>query len=458
MEITIYLLLLILIAAVELLRRRPVLFDALFFFNAYYALVYGIIPLIISMYPSSIAPFPIAFFNMQYLHITPWLILLSYVVFLAGWCAGLKFRLLGPSSRFNISSRTIRKFCIVGLVISALSLYLYALSFGGIFEAWTMGALYRYSSGFQERFDIGVTVVFEHFVVASKIICYYCFFKLFLQRTRTHRRFYAVLMICSLVVIFAYFPIKSGRGAVIWFFLGLYFLTAIYRRRVYLTKILPLSLLSLLFLMYGKQFFSAFRYLLTGDLSDFSALFSSVSATRLQNYNLFYNTIIKEGIHAVVSLEQAWLRAGQDLPYLFFRDYVYVWPSLIPSRLIGWMFELPPTISTINTEILIGKAIASTPPGLLGSFVYSMGGAGLFLGMFLYGFCGKLLQNTLISWYRSFPGSVVYFYFLSVAFGWYVINGDPKVYIFSNFTLILSITLIFVYQKMPKFRYFRPNS
>ena len=120
---------------------------------------------------------------------------------------------------------------------------------------------------------------------------------------------------------------------------------------------------------------------------------------------------------------------------------------------------MPPTISTINTEILSGKSIASSPPGLLGSFVYSMGGAGLFCGMFLYGLGGKLLQNTLISWYRTFPGSVVYFYFLSVSLGGYVINGDPKVYIFSNFALILSIVLIFFYQKMPerKSRYFRPN-
>ncbi|MBA7589874.1 hypothetical protein ES708_31967 [subsurface metagenome] len=210
--------------------------------------------------------------------------------------------------------------------------------------------------------------------------------------------------------------------------------------------------------MYGKQFFSAFPYLLTGDLSDFSAVFSSVSATRLQTYNLFYNTIIKEGVHCVVSLEQAWLRAGQDLPYLFFRDYVYVWAHLIPSRLIGWMFELPPTISTINTEILTGKAMASVPPGLLGSFVYSMGGAGLFLGMFLYGFCGKLLQNTLILWYRRFPGSLVYVYLLSMVFGGYVINGDPKECVFSSFALILSIVLIFVYQKIPKIRYFGPNA
>ena len=446
MEIAAYLLILILIAVVEFSRRRPVLFDMLFFFNAYYALVYGIIPLIILMDPSSIADFSLAFVNILYLDITPWLILFGYVAFLVGWCAGLKCALSTVFLRFNISSSTVRKLCVAGLVISALSFYLYALSFGGIYAAWKLGALYRFSG----EFDVGITAVFEHLVGISKIICYYCFFKLFLQRNMTHQRFHTVLMICSLAVMIAYFPIKSGRGAVIMFILGFYFLWAIHKMRLYIALILPLSLFGLLLIMYGKQFFTAFPSLLAGDLADFSFVFSSVSDARLKTGNVIHNTIIKEGAHCVVSLEQAWLRAGKSQPYLFFRDYVNVWPSLIPSRLIGVTIELPPTISTINTEILTGASIASCPPGLLGSFVYHMGGFGLFLGMFLYGFLGKLLQNTLILLYHSFPGSIVYLYFFSLFFGGYVINGDPKVYMFSSFGLILSVAMLFICQERPK--------
>ncbi|MDX9795641.1 MAG: hypothetical protein RBT24_02315, partial [Arcobacteraceae bacterium] len=72
----------------------------------------------------------------------------------------------------------------------------------------------------------------------------------------------------------------------------------------------------------------------------------------------------------------------------------------------------------------------SIPPGIVASFYYSLGNIGVILGMFLFGYYGRKINNKLLALAKVDAIYYVPFTFLAFTYGGFIINGDPNIYIY----------------------------
>jgi MFS family permease len=424
-----------LILAVEAARRPRYRLDFLFFFHVYFGLAYIATPLYVLHAPDLLAQFSRADQAYTADPRVPWLIAFAYAAFLSGWAAGG----LGSVPPFGAQPgrRAVRRLVVAGLVLGIVGVVGYVYAFGGLWAAFSQGALYRYDPSMHQVRSLAVTEVFKFFIYAAVLVLYLSFAKVYLLREET--RFYRRALLLALVTVAVYLPIVSSRGAIVGLFLGLFTLYSLHHRVVVSARLLALVPIGILVIMYGKQFFSALPALLALDLELFQADFEAVSAARIGEGNWFVNTLFRESLHCLTSLDVAVRHVGRDIPSLGFRD-VYLMPfALVPTALLGLTIELPPTVSAVNTYAHGGELIASTPPGLLGAFWYNAGAVGLVAGMAAYGWIGRIGQRKILASAPLGAGGLLFLAVLGLSFGGFVVNGDVKVYVFSLFPLVLLI-------------------
>lgn len=451
MNEVIYVTLLLAIGVTSVQRGREKIFDAFSFFSLHFGLAYGLVPLIVTLFPSYPIGLPGISGPVKIPSICAQLSLVSYVVFLLGWTVAGSIAGPRPSMKGRISEQTILKLVYGGLLVSALAFYVYVQAFGGLRAAMEFGGSYRLSSGFRADFEIGPAAAFAHFIPLAAICLYYSVFRLRLSWFGSLGRQYLIICIISCLILVPYALIFSGRGFVIAILLGLLAVFEVGNRRLQLKWLVRLGVLGLVFLslmLYGKQFFRSMPWLLQGNVDRFVEEFDEVSRKRKLDSDVFKSTVMRESLHCTASLQLAVNYAGKSVPYTLFSDYIYLLPALVPERLFGLSFNMPPTVSRTNTRLMTGIDVASAPPGLVASFLYAYGVAGLAFGMLIYGIIGRFLQNTLESWQVGFPGIVAVAFPLSYLYGGYAVNGDPKVYLFDGLPVALTIiALVFINTK-----------
>lgn len=417
MELFIYLLLGLIMVWVEIYRKKYFVYDLLSIFHFFFFLVYVFTPVMLIVYSDALVHHNLRL-GAAYLGnpITPYLILLSYLLFLYGYF----FRRGREAvSRITINVRFSSEMILLLMPFAYIFLfgllYVYIMQFGGLREAVLSAEAYR--NGDLEPPPFGFV---KRAFPINTIMLYYIYYKLFLEKCTQNRKWYMLFFLCSLAFFMLLVVLNNSRGFFILTLAGLYVMTAMYHQR-YFVKFLALTMLFGAFMItLGDPLFMAVPDLVNYDYAAFERTFYTVLEAENSRESA---SLISNFTHPIVSLETSLATAGFDVEFRYFIDFLIAVISLVPDKLVG--FTPPQNVMEINTLLTYGVEKKMNLPGLLALFSYSLGIIGVLLGMFVYGFLGGLLSEFFKTAYRSYPSAIVYIYFLSLVYGYFVFRGEP---------------------------------
>jgi hypothetical protein len=157
----------------------------------------------------------------------------------------------------------------------------------------------------------------------------------------------------------------------------------------------------------------------------------------------------------------SWTEIAADAPLAFFREFTHLYLGLqhamdaVPARvdprwgvdlLVGLQWLLPgqlfgleraPSITHWNTELATGEFASVVPPGLIGYGYYAFLLPGVVLVPAAYGFAMGYVENALLRAWRYDRIVACYYIVCAVAFGYGVMNADPRVFMVTNFWVVL---------------------
>jgi hypothetical protein len=403
------------VMVVELSRKKRFLLDYLTYFNVIFVISYIITPLLLLSYSN----------QSVYARLLDEIFLLSvisYVSVLVGWVLG------GASARryseFD-DGKIVKTICRYTAFIAVIAV-VYIIGKGGVISLLASGALVRY--GYEEATETAFDFL-QNVYSAAEVVAYTLFAMMLSDR---YKRYYRLICWSYLLVFLLYalyILSTSSRGAIANALL-VHFIILIYFRGGSLVAMVPLLSLLLVLTLFGKQFFFAFASFLIGE--NFIDAFGALDEVR--NAEVYINPLIekvmKEFSHSTDSLVAA-LSDGGMIGYTYFSDFFLSVLRIIPQRIMTHFVELPATISTVNTSVLIGVKVASIPPGLMAHFYYSLGMVGIIAGFLTYGFIGRKINDRIAN--AVLGNDVIYAVYAHTAltFGFFVSNGDPNVYFYS---------------------------
>ena len=434
----IYILVAIGIVIWEVFRPRRRVIDALAFANLLFLLAYCATP----------AAMLLQWYDAEQLRLitsgsfgramTPWLVGIGFICLQVGWLLGQRY--FANRYILSLTSKGLAvRYSLLLLIVFALSLFIFVSRFGGYRGALLMGDNLRYEvletdwRAAGSRFFPIVTVLLYYWV-ATYIICR----KMASKRSNVALFFIVVCGMLQLVVI----PLFSGRGYVVNVIIGVYLITAFLLKRTRWWLILMVAVPIYFTILYGKQLFYAAPALVLGRTTDFTDAFQELSYSRLSESRLFMEPFFKECAHAPISMEMALSMAGKEVPYTNFRDFLFGVTAFVPQRVLSKLIDIPPSVSALNTQLIIDKLIASIPPGFLGHCIYARGVYGLIIGCLCLGALGgginAVLEESLRRDYRWVVAAVLF----GQLYGAFVINGDPKVFIQSDLSVPIWLSLL----------------
>lgn len=409
----------------DMFRKKKLPFDALRFFNIFFFVAYGLTPIILISDPKIIKKvIPQIAFVPKWDDTLPWLILISYIIFV--WVYRSRFsHLLGNSINWWLpNDQTLLNVCRIGFGLFCLSAFLYVEDYGGYLAALRLGDAIRYNN-----VEPGQFAIFKRFIPLGVITLYFTFSKGYLVKG-TYRRKFRLLFFLCLSVFLMISPIYAGRGYVIGLFVILYLMTVIYNRKLYFWRMIYVGIIVLIIGFFGKQFFYALPKLIEGDYNGFRNLFTTLSTSRLGGG--FVGNIAKEYANAGLTANASISLAGTKLKYLFFQDVPLAIISLVPEKLLGINLNIPNSVSVVNTMVFFNLEVSSFPPGYIGFCIYSWGIPGMFIGMIIYGVVGGVLEASLLKAYSKQREFLLFLTMYTFTYGSFVANGDIKVYLFDT--------------------------
>ncbi len=436
-QIAIYLLLAVFIVLVELRRNKEVIFDMMTFFNLFFLLVYSIIPVILLLggvkeYANANLYRGVFYFGKSIS--TPLIIFLAYLSFLGGYYWTYP-RTVANSFHFDFRLKEddiVKIFpFLFAVVIGAV--FVYIEQFGGLRETIAVAELYRNGEYEPPKFAF----VMRLFPLNTYIL-YYTFFKAFVQKNSRYQDKYFLFFILSFLIFSLIVVLFNSRSYIILTLGGLYVISAIYNNRYYLLSVTLTFMAAVIVVEYGDPFFSSIPSLYNDGLEAFLQKFI---AAKEDEYSIGVAGVIKNFSHPIVSLETALAVAGYELEFNKFFEWIVAFLNLIPQKLTG--FTPPKTIMDTNTFYTYGDAnMASILPGLLGSFAYSLGVAGVWIGSFLYGLQGGVLNRVFLNVYQKYPGFIVFFYIFAFNYGYFVFDGDFVTKLKTHFLLFVAVGVL----------------
>lgn len=456
MTLVIYVALALLIGIFEFARRRVYFFDAIFYANAVYFIFYALLPITLIILPEwEVQVFRSYAVDVKRIDLAI-ICFLGYTLILLGWLLG--DRLYARPFSFGFSQQDIKNLVIIGLAVGIVAYFAYVSSFGGIWDSIIYGSAVRYGSVDIESVFVGRTGVFGRFVPALNIVFLYCLARLFAGEPL--KGGYRAIFLSSGLFLLLYMLSTSSRGAFVVLFLATIIIASLqYKDRdIKTVQILRANMrfvwffpIIIIIILYGKQFFWAFPTLLTDGVNSFITEFLMLHDIRLGGgTNFFRDSVVKEAAHGLSSLSAVVDHFMGKNSYLWFRDYWLLPQHMIPTKLLGIEKAVPPTVSAINTEIMHGGLISSTPPAILAMMMYNAGYPGILL-MFFYGVFGRLIQNKFFQMETTPERNLMLFFFISI-YGGFIGNGDIKVLAYSAFPLVLLILFFFILKLIRTFR------
>ena len=409
-----YLVFAIMVVCVELSRRKRVSLDYLTYFNVCFILGYVVTPALLYHYS-------------EHGRYGRWideiflLTLIAYLSAMGGWFLGGKAGVRQIAINDRSAVRIMSRYTILVVAIALI----YIMGKGGIVNFLSSGALIRY------RFE-DATPTFVDFLKnvysLAEIVTYVLFAMMLSGRHKSHRKVigWSYLVVLALYVL--YMLSTSSRGAFANAFI-IHSLLFIHFRGGFLRSAIPLLLSLVVLTVYGKQMlFATASFIRGGSFVDAFIILNDTRDVGLQD-NQVLEKIVKEFSHTIDSLV-AVLSAGDAIQHTYFLDFFLSVLRVIPQRIMMQFVDLPATISSTNTNLLIGEKIASIPPGLIAHFYHSLGLAGIVFGFLAYGFVGRRINENIASAMKGDDIFYAIYVYTGLLFGIFVANGDPNVFFY----------------------------
>jgi len=425
-------------------------FDAIFYANAVYFIFYALLPVTLIIIPEwKTNVFLFYAVDVERVDLAV-ICFLGYALLFTGWLIGdcLQAR---PFS-LGFSQHGVNSLVIIGLSVGIIAYFLYVSTFGGIWNSILYGSAIRYGRVEIESVFVGRTGVFKYFVPALNMVFLYCLARVFAGVPL--RRGYRAILLASGLFLLLYMLSTSSRGAFVGLIIAVVIISSFQYKDLRINAFQGLSAnicftwvfsfaIVIIIILYGKQFYGALPFLLTDGPHAFMKEFLVIHSVRSGGeIIIFRDSILREAAHGLSSLSAVIDHFMGKEAYLWFRDYWLLPQHMIPTKLLGIEKTVPPTVSAINTEIMQGKLLASSPPAILAMLVYNAGYPGILL-MFFYGLLGRLVQNKFTQMETTPERNVMLFYFVYL-YGGFIGNADIKVYAYSDFPLVLLIVFFFI--------------
>lgn len=419
----------IIIATVEVVRyRRGVRFDFLFFFSLWYAASYSLAPFAMSLGGAKFANWAFhAKYHSSESLMTAAMIYLGYLMIVLGYYSPIRSR-KQTANRFRWRlSRSVTILLVVGMLVVGIGAFLVFVSrYGGI--QFVQANVSDIRSATIERDNIGaISGLFAKnvYLVTWLVLIYV------IEQNRNRMPVsVGTLAVCAalLAMSFYYGLIRGSRGGLINTFLVPSLAYCVANRRMPSWKwILLISAMGTMIILFGKSVILQVFYLGPGQLME--ALKSAFSA---RSFGDNLSSFVANYTHPYLSLRQAIDYAGTDRARLrFFAD----WPLGI--LYFGRLFDLevPHTVTYLNTYLALGRWQSNIPPGLIGSFWYQLQSAGVIMGSFFYGWCGRRVNDFLVG-ACVHPVGVLVYTFSALSYGEFIFTGDPNVWIIQRFEFL----------------------
>lgn len=325
----------------------------------------------------------------------------------------------------------------IGLVLlSVISIFIYSSQYGGISNAISYASAIR--GGFVEG---GSLVFFKRFILASQYASFILAAILFFNKKQKRDVLLYFIFIISVIVTIFGFLISASRGNIILYVLIFFLVFTIKYKKIKISNVLPLAIMTPFILAIGDALFLSLRSLNTSQSSFISTLIQNLtinsndSPIEMKIFNLMHNFQ-----HRIDSLKAAIINTGY-YDYRLFSDWIYGFLSYLPERLIN--ISVPETIAYLNTYYLIGQFKSTIPPGIIALNYYSLGWIGIVVGSFLTGILGRFIQSLLQNGLRNNQDTWFIFFYILVGYAWGsgIQSGEPRVF-FQQFFLLF---VIFIY-------------
>ncbi len=440
MDNFIYMLIGAIILYVEIFRKRYFAIDHLTFFNFFFFLVYSFAPVALNIMGSHIVPYDLAYgkFYIGKHPLMPYAILMGYLLFLAGyfWSKPRNF-----ASRFEIEFRLSEVYLlwliILGYVFLILIMVVYLHSNGGLAQTINNA----------ENFRTGTLVANKPYLVKlfplNQIFLFYAYYRVFLKEDDKYRHYFIIFLLISIGIFFVRAALINSRGFILFTGLGLYVITAMYKRNYYLNFLIIGGILGVLFIKYGDPLFHAIPDLANDGYDKFVSTFEH----RIERENLHRDaTVVSNFLHPIISLGAALGLAGNGIDYRYLTDLYGAVIGILPNSLFG--VEEPYMVQSLITKILYAVDKPIVLPGILATFTFSMGVMGIFVWMFVYGVYGGVLASIFQNLYKKYKGSIVFIYLYSMAYGYFVFRGSPKNNLLALFSPLFVTFILLMFSKI----------
>jgi len=428
-EITLYLVLGVMIALVESLRRRQAPYDALFLFNTSYFLFFVIAPLHVIIGGGGFVRQAYVFdrFGSGGVEVGLWLVL-SYVLVLVGYA-------LLPRFESPLDLRNIKSGAWLGAGLSVLTLglvgaLLYSQAVGGIETALRQAAFIR-----QGTYEVQGTFLFAKHLVPLLIVGVLFFLVRRWDRVEASRykeKALVLWLVAFFIAVVFVGLIVGGRRIVLFPMLVLFLVWSNKVGRGHVVSLAVLGLMGFLFLAIWDT--------ISWGVRDFA--FGEYISQRMGSAGVLYQMAFRPFADSYMH----WVGMfNLDSPLWGFRDWL-VWPAyIVPSGLYGGVE--PPSVIGQTTMMLKGVPLDGTggePPGFHGYFYMSGGLLGVITGSIFFGIVMKGFHCLLLPKSKSAGAWLVYVW---VVFGviYFVRHGMVEFVLTERFHWWLGLAVLSVW-------------
>lgn len=348
------------------------------------------------------------------------------------------------------------RFLAISTAISVVSLIFYAKAFGGFRDALSYGALQRFSG--QQHVELADSVIALYFVGIAAVVFAYSFWEI-CKNARSKYKYICLLLVCaSVVVVFGL--IHGGRGVifnllliVIFLYVNVHNISWQVLRISTIKLFFLLSIVSGLFLLvttHGKTIIGSISSGFRGDGID--GIYSIAGGSKGVSY--IWGRLISEFSHSIKSIGV--LVSNSNTEWNLFYHFWVAPLHLIPTRLLGIEADKPFRITEVNTEMLTGSSVGGIPPGIIASLWYGAGFSGVLLGMIVYGIALGWFQRQCYAVIKVYPAAIPIVLYAFYVSSFFVMNGDPSVFLKHNFAFIVFLLLVFLAYIICRINIFSP--
>lgn len=426
------------LAAFDIFRKKRIPIDVLRMSLVVYGLVYFIIPEFLPL-TDTCEPFCGG---------VPWLPRVISAVGLIALIAGyfLSYGLPIPeiSPKVKIGDKSEYRLILLVLLLSAVALCVYASSFGGFISAFSYGAVARFTG--TQNTDVQGSAIALYFVGIAYIAMVVSQFKLY--QAPEYRGRYMLALIFSVIVILSYSLINASRGAIFNIpMLALFIHFNVRGLKLTPRKIIVIAVFigfGLLLTAYGKGVIGSTASIFRGE--DASAAYAELEQ---RDGSYIYGRLISEFSHPIRSIG---VLLDHETDSNFMKHFILAPLHLIPASSLGLSDIKPIRITEINTYLLTGETEGGVPPGLVASFWYGGGIAGVLGGCMLFGGFLGWFQRTCYGLIKAYPGATPVVLYLFFKLAWFVNNGDPSIFLKDSFHFLVFMMIFATFLVVRKVR------